>query len=405
MRKTRASESMAADLSVLSVFSGVGGLDLGLEHAGFTSCGYIEMDQVARESIGLNRPNWTAIDPSEVNAASECVRPSDFGLRRRQLTLLAGAPPCQPFSKAAQWSSLARRGLKDERSNCLGGFFRLVDTFLPRVVLMENVQGFASGRTSALGFIERQFRNINRRNRVGYELQSWIVDAASYGVPQHRRRAILIAERNGKAFHMPPPTHEKTPITAWDALWDIPSVEREVPDEQHWLELLPSIPEGQNYLWHTRHGGGEPLFAYRSRFWSFLLKLAKDRPSWTLSAQPGPYAGPFHWASRRLTGNEMLRLQSFPSRWSVAGSNREQVRQIGNATPPLLAEVIGRALRAQLFGVRAHGDCNLTIERSRIACPKPEPIAAVPRKYHTMRGRWPDHPGTGRGPRPIVEGR
>ncbi len=341
---------MAADLPVLSVFTGLGGLDLGLEHAGFTSCGYVEMDPVACESLRLNRSNWTAIAPGEVNAASECLRPSDFGLRRRELTLLAGAPPCQPFSKAAQWSRLGRRGVHDERSDCLSGFFRLVNTFLPRVVLIENVQGFASGRNSALPLIEGKLRSINRKNRVDYQLQWWIVDAAGYGVPQHRRRAILVAERNGRTFSIPVPTQAKSPTTAWDALWDVPNIKSPGDDEQHWLQLLPSIPEGENYLWHTRRGGGEPLFAYRSRFWSFLLKLAKNRPSWTLSAQPGPYAGPFHWASRKLTSMEMLRLQSFPSYWRVSGSSREQVKQIGNATPPLLAEVIGRALRTQLLG-------------------------------------------------------
>ena len=394
-----------SELSVLSVFSGIGGLDLGLEHAGFRNCGYIEFDEVARESLRLNRPAWLAITPGEVNEASDILKPADFGLRRRELSLLVGAPPCQPFSKAAQWSHLARRGINDERSDCLSGFFRLVDKFLPRLILMENVQGFASGRTSALETIRRHLKSINRRNRVSYELQWSIVDAADFGVPQHRRRAILVAERTGKSFRMPLPTYQNAPTTAWDALWNLPSVNRKSEDEKNWLELLPSIPEGQNYLWHTPRGGGDPLFAYRSRFWSFLLKLAKNRPSWTLPAQPGPYAGPFHWESRKLTPQEMLRLQSFPSNWAAAGSVREQVRQIGNATPPLLAECIGRALGAQFFGVKTAVSCELTIDRAGTPCPEPEPVAPVPKRYHKLRGAWPDHPGTGRGPRPILESR
>lgn len=397
--------NMASELPVLSVFSGIGGLDLGLEHAGFGSCGYLEIDEVARRSLHANRPGWVELTPNEVNAASESLRPSDLGLRRRELPLLAGAPPCQPFSMAAQWSHLARRGVHDERSDCLQGFFRLVDTFLPRVILMENVQGFASGRTSALHLIKRHLRRINRRNRVSYRLQCWIVDAADYGVPQRRRRAILIAERSGKAFQIPTATHAQAPVTAWEALSDLPSVSRDANDENSWLELLPSIPEGQNYLWHTRRGGGEPLFAYRSRFWSFLLKLAKNRPSWTLSAQPGPYAGPFHWTSRRLTATEMLRLQSFPSQWIVEGTTREQIKQIGNATPPVLAECIGRALIRQFFGVESHAECQLTVDRQRAPCPAPERVAPVPRKYLKMRGTWPDHPGTGLGPKPVSEGR
>ena len=84
-----------------------------------------------------------------------------------------------------------------------------------------------------------------------------------------------------------------------------------------WAGLLPTIPEGENYLFHTRLGGGRPLFGYRTRYWSFLLKLAKDEPSWTLQAHPGPATGPFHWANRPLTVQEMLRLQSSqqPGEW------------------------------------------------------------------------------------------
>ena len=99
--------------------------------------------------------------------------------------------------------------------------------------------------------------------------------------------------------------------------------------------MLRSIPEGANYLYHTPKGAGERVFGYRRRYWSFLLKLAKDRPSWTIPAQPAQNAGPFHWDNRRLSEKEMLRLQSSPSKWHLAGGREERVRQIGNATPPL----------------------------------------------------------------------
>ena len=85
------------------------------------------------------------------------------------------------------------------------------------------------------------------------------------------------------------------------------------------LALLPTIPEGQNYLWHTERGGGEPLFGWRRRYWSFLLKLAKDLPSWTIQAQPGPATGPFHWDNRRLSVREMARMQTFPDNVVIKG--------------------------------------------------------------------------------------
>src|SRR5438093_950032 len=96
-------------LSVLSCFSGAGGLDLGVETAGFEVLGCLEIDSEARETLQLNRPGWTLLEPSDVVAAGETLRPADLGLARGDLDLLAGGPPCQPFSKAAQWSAKAKR--------------------------------------------------------------------------------------------------------------------------------------------------------------------------------------------------------------------------------------------------------------------------------------------------------
>src|SRR5207249_5448445 len=141
-----------------------------------------------------------------------------------------------------------------------------------------------------------------------------VLNAASYGVPQLRSRFFFVAGRDGQRFVSPPATHgppsdEALLIpgglepyrTAWDAIGGLePEAGEDVEVRGKWAELLPSIPEGQNYLWHTSRGEGLPLFGWRRRYWNFLLKLAKDRPSWTLQAQPGPAVGPFHWTSRRL---------------------------------------------------------------------------------------------------------
>ena len=95
---------------------------------------------------------------------------------------------------------------------------------------------------------------------------------------------------------------------------------------------------------------GLPLFGYRCKFWSFLLKLAKNQPSWTLPANPGPSTGPFHWSNRPLSIREMLRLQTFPASWKLPDVSRvTKVRLVGNATPPLLTEILGRSIGAQLF--------------------------------------------------------
>lgn len=387
--------------TLISTFTGLGGLDLGLECAGFHALGCIEIDGHARASLAANRPTWRLLEPNDITAAAPELTPGGIGLRKRQLGLLVGGPPCQPFSKAAQWSHRAMQGLKDPRAGCLTGFLRLVERFLPRVVLMENVQGFVVGRANALSYLERGLQAINKRNRTNYRLQHWVVNAADFGVPQRRSRAILFAERGGSDLQVPTPTHRDKPMTAWDALRGIRARKVDRPELRNWNELLPSIPEGQNYLWHTSRGGGLPLFGYRTRFWSFLLKLAKTQPAWTISAQPGPYTGPFHWANRPLTTQEMLRLQSFPEPWIVEGPRREQIRQVGNATPPLLAEVFGRAVIEQVFGKRVCGKPKLLIQRPRGSRPASAPVRQVPSKFRTMVGTWPDHPGAGLGPRPL----
>jgi DNA (cytosine-5)-methyltransferase 1 len=165
----------------------------------------------------------------------------------------------------------------------------------------------------------------------------------------------------------------------------------------NWGELLPSIPEGSNYLWHTRKGNGRSLFGYRTRFWSFLLKLSKREPAWTISAHPGPYTGPFHWKSRPLTTTEILRLQSFPASWKVCGSRLEQVKQVGNATPPLLAELVARKVMTALHGKKYRSKPTLAVPRARAKVPRAE----IPKKFERHVKRRADHPGTGLGPNPI----
>jgi DNA (cytosine-5)-methyltransferase 1 len=387
-------------LTVLSAFSGLGGLDLGLEKAGFQNIACIEHDAIARQSLAKNRPNWIFVQPNEICAVARTIAPRDVGLRRRELSLLAGAPVCQPFSNAAQWTHNGRRGLQDRRTRCLTGFFQLVERFLPRVVLIENVPGFIRGDQSALDRVRRAFQRINRRQRTSYKVYHEVVNAADYGVPQRRKRALIVAERDGQMFQMPDPTHKKTPITAWDAL---ATVRNDNNSSKHaelgWLDLLPSIPEGQNYLWHTRRGGGLPLFGYRTRYWSFLLKLAKNRPAWTLAAQVGPYTGPFHWDNRPLTDTELLRLQSFPGEWEVCGSAVQRVRQIGNATPPLLAEAIGRAIAIQFFGAEFAAVPDLLISKTNEPC-EVSRVGPIPAKYQRRAKCWLDHPGSGKGPSP-----
>lgn len=384
--------------TVLSAFTGAGGLDLGLERAGFHVIACIENDDTVRKTIRANRPDWRLLS-GDITELATSLTPEKLSIEPGDLGLLSAGPPCQPFSKAAQWSPRGAAGLSDPRIRCFEAFLTLVGTFLPKVVLIENVPGFAVGKNTAIPIIRESLDTINQSGGTNYQVEHRVIITADYGVAQRRKRAIVIALREGERFQWPEPTHKEHPVRSWDAIGELPS--SEVPRASGcWADLLPSIPEGSNYQWHTERGGGQPLFGYRTRYWSFLLKLAKNQPAWTLPATPGPSTGPFHWDNRPLTVKEMLRLQSFPKSWKVIGSYRKQVEEIGNATPPLLAEVLGRAIGRQFFELGYNGRPTLHIPRKR-KVPPPSPVRSVPRKFHNLEGDHPPHPGPGQGPKPT----
>ncbi len=382
----------------LSAFSGIGGLDLGLEHAGFSIIGGIEIDAVARRSLALNRPQIPYLKPHDINEVASALVPHRLGIAEGELALLAAGPPCQPFSKAAQWAKTGARGLDDNRADTLQGLLTLVERLLPRAILIENVPGFVRGERSALPILEKRLSAINCRRGTRYKLACRVLNAAEFGVPQLRRRAIVIAFRSGASPMWPTATHRERPMRAWDALHDVCPEAPPAPTGR-FARLLPSIPEGFNYQFFTERGDGPELFGYRRRYWSFLLKLAKDRPAWTVPANPGPATGPFHWDSRPLAPEEILRLQTFPKSWRLDGTYREQVRQAGNATPPLLAELLGRSIAAQLYGAKAHRDPGLAIARAESVPPAtpPRPVSA---EYMALAGHHEAHPGAGYGPSP-----
>jgi DNA (cytosine-5)-methyltransferase 1 len=221
-----------------------------------------------------------------------------------------------------------------------------------------------------------------------------------------------VGSRDGKEFKFPEPRFYdpesrqvqllggREPFrTAWDALGDLGDPEDldETYLRGQWAELLPSIPEGSNYLHHTDRGAGLPLFGWRRRYWSFLLKLSKRRPAWTLTAQPGPAIGPFHWKNRRLARVELMRLQTFPDGYGVSGTLSDVHRQIGNAVPSAFAETLALEIRRQLLDERVTSRHPTLLPPKRLRTPKPEPTQPVPRKYRQLAGTHEPHPGTGMG--------
>lgn len=406
---------------LLSLFTGAGGLDLGLEAAGFDVQLCVEIDPDSRQTLVSNRPKWKLAEPGDVHQLTPKRIMAQADVRPGELTLLAGGPPCQPFSKSGYWVNGDAARLSDPRASTFSAYLSLVEAALPEVVLLENVKGIAyDNKDEGLRLLRNEFARINDERKANYQPAVIVLHAAEHGVPQVRERVFVIAHRNGTVFSEPAKTHAPPEqlgndpslepyLTAWDAIGDLDS---DVWDlglhaRGKWADLLPSIPEGENYQWHTERLGGEPLFGWRTRFWSFLLKLAKDRPSWTIQAQPGPSTGPFHWRSRQLSIRELARLQTFPDDYHFVGERRSVQRQIGNAVPPAIGELLGREIRAQLLGGRPRRTISLLPER-RGGCPGPEPVAPVPRKFLKQRGKHKAHPGAGKGPgaqRRVRDGR
>lgn len=406
--------------SLISLYSGAGGLDLGMEAAGFDLRVAVEMDRDAVKTLRANR-DWLVLDQDIHTVSSQDLLQAG-DLVEGDVDILVGGPPCQPFSKAGYWATGDSKRLNDPRARTLDAYLRVLEDTKPQVFLLENVPGFSfSAKNEGFVFLQRQIEEINLRSGTSYSISAAQLSAVRYGVPQTRERVFVVGHREGKSFVFPQKTHAlprkvsmasgavqtelassgglPPPRTAWDAighLQDEDGPELEV--QGKWGALLPSIPEGKNYLFHTDRGGGLPLFGWRRRYWSMLLKLAKALPSWTLTAQPGPAIGPFHWRSRRLSGAEMCALQTFPADYRVLGSIRAVQKQIGNAVPSALAELLGLEIRKQLL---SEPDLEVTptlIPQPRGPIPTPEHPAPVDQRYLHLVGEHAPHPGTGLGP-------
>lgn len=397
-----------SELTAISLFTGAGGLDYGFEAAGFRTAVALEIDGRCCKTLRRNR-NWPVIEEDLATVpTAELLRIA--GLKPGEADVLIGGPPCQPFSKSGFWATGDAKRLEDPRASTLEGYMRVLAEAQPHAFLLENVEGLGfKGKDEGLTLIQARLAALNATHGVRYRAAIGVLNAADYGVPQLRRRVFVIGARDGVEFQFPKPTHtqdgeqEGAYRTAWDALHDLPSpLGSEAQAKGKWAELLPTIPAGMNYLWHTERGGGERLFGWRRRYWSFLLKLAPDQPAWTIQAQPGPATGPFHWENRRLTMREMARLQTFPDDVQITGSLADAQRQLGNAVPSLLGEVLAREIARQLLGADIQGQPTLGLRRANRPLPSPPDPAPVPRKYLELTGEHEAHPGTGKGTRALA---
>lgn len=276
----------------IDLFAGAGGISLGVERAGFRTLFAIDNDPAATATLNLNKPRFfpdlLVVEPLDITLVDPNWVMAEVGIKPGDLDLLVGGPPCVAFSKSGFHLDYKRAG-QDPRASLLEDYLRFLEATRPTAYMMENVFGLAYRNHSA-PFFERLTAGIRD---LGYSLNYEVLNAADYGVPQNRQRLFLIGSRDGRKLRLPAPTHwgelerrtKVRPIarltrhvTAKEALCGLETVPEsgEVVNGKYG-HLLADIPAGGNYLYYTEHEGHPaPLFQWRSRYWTFLLKDRKS---------------------------------------------------------------------------------------------------------------------------------
>ena len=449
-------------MKLLSLFAGGGGLDIGLEQAGFSTVLANELEEHGCKTLEENR-RLSTLKPKEFDGwfnkqiSQKCYRnikdhevlelrnrlkpalehnrqilkhakiirgdirkysstelANIAGVKVGELTLIAGGPPCQPFSRAGK-----RETLNVSDGQLFLEFVRIVDDLKPRWFLFENVKGLIlsktititrrcndCGETQLVSFDERrQFLEeevtqltcdcgsnltsitsqnvkggsleiiLNEFERIGYKCKVKVLNAADFGAPQIRERLIIVGSRDGEDFIFPKPTHASSTISNVYQ----PSLFSASADLRPWVTMYEAI-------WREGHPEFGELDSEQASLWVKNVVRPHDEPvTWSLH-RPSPtigahqaaklaiapngvpdkqlYRQQWHTKGRRqgdtppvyvkhanLSDSELLRLQTFPDSWYLYGTRMQRAFQIGNAVPVILAQVIGRAIiKASMAG-------------------------------------------------------
>lgn len=350
---------MKKNYKVLDLFSGAGGLSYGFYKAGFEIIGAIDNDKDAIETHNLNFNTGYSI----------CRNIKDFNKgeiinKFKKTDLIIGGPPCQGFSSANMW----QKDMQDERNKLFFQFIKFVKYLKPKAILIENVQGIL---TKNDGFAKKKIYEILEHQ--GYNINSKVLLASDYGVPQNRKRAFFVGIRKDLKVDF---NFEKIPkkelVTVEEAISDFYNIsndENKFNNEprskyqeimrinsnnsihnhqikypnQKVRERMSHVPQGGNWrhvpekLWDT---------VRNNRHSSAYRRLKEDEPSVTIDTGHMNYFHPLY--DRVPTVRESARLQSFPDDFIFLGSKTSQFRQVGNAVPPILSEALAKQIKIEL---------------------------------------------------------
>lgn len=343
--------------SVIDLFAGVGGLSLGFEKQGFDVLIANEYDESIADAYSKNHKGTKMI----VGDITSLDLKETFGSYAGKVDVVIGGPPCQGFSQKGQ-----RKTIHDERNFLFKYYVAVVELVKPRYFVMENVPNLL---TAENGYFFREIEELF--NKMGYSLEHGVLNAADYGVPQNRRRAIIIGKLNGDAPKLPAPKDEK--VTIWDAISDLAYLEsgegtdvqeyKNAPESEYQKRLRGNATVLYNHV-ATKHSpialerlamippnaGKEVLpkeHITKSIYSGTWTRMRTDEISVTITTRfDTPSSGKFThpYLDRAITVREAARIQSFPDDFQFTGNKGSQMKQVGNAVPPLLAAAIATVI-------------------------------------------------------------
>lgn len=345
----------------VSLFTGGGGLDLGLESAGFEtrfasdidtySCATLQRGRIAAYERGLNLLQEAVIMSEDIKNLTGTFVLDAARLKKGEVALMAGGPPCQAFSVFGK-----RKGRGDHRGLLVYEYIRLLSEMMPEAFVFENVFGLLSVEGGEV------FKNAcemleHPKKGLKYTLSILRLNAVDYGVPQYRDRIFIIGSLSGKVISgvdpiTAPPNTLLTHVgkkglkeyrTVGDALRGLPPPNTNFPANHTGRKHSERIVK--------RYGSMHP--GERDHF-TRINKLDLKAPSFTIivGSDKGGGKGHIHpTEAREVTPRESARIQTFPDWWSFNGTVRHPIRQVGNAVPPLLGFAVGNAVRTQIFGL------------------------------------------------------
>ena len=351
--------------TVVDLFAGVGGLSYPFHSdSGFNVIVGNEILEEPAVAYGLNHPG-TKVYNSDIADFSMSLVQADLGTKSVDVVL--GGPPCQSFT------TVGKRDINDPRTNLFKEYCRVLEESSARMFIFENVRGLLSMKGGLLfDEILQAFEGL------GYKVQHKILDAVDYGVPQYRKRVIIVGTKSGIDFKFPEPTHGpgKIPyLTVEDAISDLPPLgtsgeceSYDSPPQSQYQTLMRSeVTSLTNHNYSKNHDGlvrimkqlpdgGSPRdlpedIRPKSGFGNTYCRLWWDRPCTTITRNLGTPSSSrcIHPKEpRALTTREGARLQSFPDNFVFYGSRQKKNLQIGEAVPPMMAQALYAEVRASL---------------------------------------------------------